>query len=133
MISPVLITLPAEAPIAPPKREFSVTASGRGAGPISARESQKSAALETESIRQPERAAAGSTIHGACPTRDPKGWTGGAPLQTLLERLGLDGAPSLSAASVDGPTARDYTSRTSPAPVVDMAMRSLPSSLSSRG
>src|SRR5438445_11567353 len=36
-------------------------------------ESQKSAALETGSIRQPERAAEGSRIHGARPARDPNG------------------------------------------------------------
>jgi hypothetical protein len=34
--------------------------------------------------------------------------------QTLLERLGLEGAPSFSAARVDGPAERDYTTRTSP-------------------
>jgi hypothetical protein len=33
-------------------------------------QSQKSAALETGSIRQPERAAEGSTIHGTRPARD---------------------------------------------------------------
>jgi hypothetical protein len=56
--------------------ENGATPPGRHAGRIlvvdaKRGESQKSAALETGSIRQPERAAEGSKIHGARPARDP--------------------------------------------------------------